>query len=99
MPGSENSTEVPSFYYVYVLQSINRPAQLYVGYSSDLRKRIKEHNAGRTFSTKSYMPWQLIHFKGYKNKIDAQRRERYLKMSQGARLLKRMLKEFFYANR
>jgi putative endonuclease len=97
MPGSENSASI-MFFYVYVLQSIKTKG-LYVGYTSDLQKRLKEHNRGLNFSTKPYMPWQLIHYEAYLNEEDAKRREKYLETNQGSRLLKRMLKEYFYLNK
>jgi putative endonuclease len=97
MPGSENSTAI-MFYYVYILQSIKNK-DLYIGYTIDLRKRLKEHNRGLNFSTKPHIPWQLIFFEAYRNKEDAKRREKYLKTNQGSRLLKRMLKEYFYHNK
>ncbi len=82
------------FYYVYVLE--NRKNGLYIGFTNDLRNRIKEHNLGLNFSTKKEGPWSLIHYEAYLNRKDATRREKYLKTSQGSRLLKRMLKEYFY---
>jgi putative endonuclease len=97
MPGSENSTAI-MFYYVYVLQS-RKNNGLYIGYTADLRKRLGEHNRGLVFSTKPYKPWQLIHYEAYLNEKDAKRREEYLKTNQGSRLLKRMLKEYFYQNK
>ena len=97
MPGSENSTAI-MFHYVYFLESVKNRA-LYIGYTNDLRKRFKEHNRGLNFSTKPYIPWQLIHYEAYHNEKDAKRREKYLKTSQGSRLLKRMLKEYFYSKR
>lgn len=86
------------FYYVYVIESTKHD-RLYIGYTTDLNKRLREHNRKMVFSTKPYIPWRIIHFEGYLNKKDAERRERYLKSSQGMRLLKRMLKEYFYAKR
>jgi len=83
------------FFYVYVLQSI-KDKQLYIGYTVDLRKRLEKHNCRLNFSTKSGAPWKLIHYAAYLNKNDAKRREKYLKTNQGSRLLKRMLKEYFY---
>jgi len=97
MPGSENSTAI-MFFYVYVLQSI-RGKNLYIGYTTDLKKRLKEHNCGMVFSTRPYISWKLIHYEAYRNERDAKRREKYLKTSQGSRLLKRMLKEYFYSLR
>lgn len=86
------------FYYVYILQSLNNDS-LYIGYTVDLRKRFKEHNRGLNFSTKPYKPWQLIHYEAYLNENDAKRREKYLKSGQGSRLLKRMLKAYFYSKK
>lgn len=86
------------FFYTYVLQS-NKTDKLYVGFTHDVRKRFKEHNAGLVFSTKPYLPWHIIHYEAYINQDDARRREKYLKSSQGARLLKRMLKEYFYESK
>jgi putative endonuclease len=97
MPGSENSIAI-MFYYVYALQSLKKN-NLYIGCTSDLRKRLQEHNRGLNFSTKPYRPWQVIHYEAYRNKKDAERRENYLKTNQGARLLKRMLKEYFYSKK
>lgn len=54
MPGSENSIAV-KFFYVYILESV-KGKELYVGYTIDLIKRIKEHNRGLNFSTKPYTP-------------------------------------------
>jgi len=83
------------FYYVYVLQSL-KDKELYVGYTNNLQRRFKEHNRRLNFSTKHGAPWKLIHYEAYLGEKDAQRREKYLKTSQGGRLLKRMLKEYFY---
>ena len=86
------------FSYVYVLESLKN-GSLYIGYTADLRKRFQEHNRGKNFSTKPYRPWQLIHYEAYRDEHDARRREKYLKASQGSRLLKRMLKEYFYKHK
>lgn len=99
MPGSENSTRDYVFYYVYVLESLKQKDRLYIGSTHDLKKRIEKHNRAVNFSTKPYAPWRLIFYEAYLSKQDALRREKYLKTSQGARLLKRMLKEYFYTKR
>lgn len=96
MPGSRNSMAI-MFWYVYILRSLSNK-ELYIGFTSDINKRLKEHNRGLVFSTKPYLPWRIIHFEAYRDENDAKRREEYLKTSQGSRLLKRMLKEYFYKN-
>lgn len=95
MPGSETSTGAIMFFYVCVLEN-KKNRNLYVGSTIDLKKRLKEHNRGLVFSTEPYLPWQLIYYEACLNKNDAKRREKYLKTSQGSRLLKRRLKEYFY---
>jgi putative endonuclease len=92
MPGSETSS---MFFYVYVLES-GKNKNLYIGYTNNLRKRIKEHNQGFTKSTRPFLPWHLIYYEACLNEKDAKRREKYFKTNQGRRLLKRRLKEHFY---
>jgi len=65
-------------FYVYVLQSeIND--SIYLGYTSDLRKRLTEHNNGRNISTKKNAPWELIYYESYQNRKLAMAREKQLK--------------------
>jgi putative endonuclease len=82
-------------FYTYILESL-KEKELYIGYTSDLIKRFKEHNLGLNKSTKRYMPWKIIYYEACINIEDAKRREQYFKTSQGRRLLKRRLKEYFY---
>lgn len=86
------------FFYVYILKSL-KDKSLYIGYTNDLKRRLKEHNYRLNFSTKHGAPWKLIHYLAYLNEKDAVRREKYLKTNQGSRLLKRMLKEYFYSEK
>ena len=97
MPGSETSNNI-KFYYVYVLKS-KYYKELYIGYTDDLKTRIEEHNQGLNKSTKRYKPWQLIYYEACLNQEDAKRREKYFKKTQGRRLLKRRLKEYFYSEK
>ncbi|MEK7169511.1 MAG: GIY-YIG nuclease family protein [Patescibacteria group bacterium] len=82
-------------FYIYILRSL-KDNSLYIGYTNDLKRRFKEHNRKKSYSTRKKAPWILIHYEAYLNSRDATRREQYLKTSQGARLLKRILKEYFY---
>jgi putative endonuclease len=82
-------------YYNYILKSIKHYS-IYIGYTSDLKERFKAHNQGLNKSTKHHRPWELIYYEACLNEKDAKRREKYLKTSQGQRLMKRRLKEYFY---
>ncbi|OGZ61972.1 MAG: hypothetical protein A3H51_00030 [Candidatus Spechtbacteria bacterium RIFCSPLOWO2_02_FULL_38_8] len=81
------------FYYVYVLHNKSKDF-LYVGYSENLRGRVKEHNDGKSKSTKYFGPLKLVHYEAYNNKKDAKRREEYLKTTKGRTTLRYMLKEY-----
>lgn len=84
-------------YYVYILQSLKKPSWLYKGSTSDLRKRVKEHNSGKNFSTAPYAPFKLIYYEAYLLKSDAEARERYLKTSMGMRVIKKQLVNYLKA--
>jgi len=68
----------PIMYYVYILKS-ERTKWLYVGYTSDLKKRLIEHRSGKNFSTKKYLPIRLVYYEAYTSKFDALKREKMLK--------------------
>lgn len=74
------------FYYVYVLESL-KDGDLYIGYTSNLKRRIEEHNKGLSFATKFRRPFKLIYFEGGLFEKDTKRREKYLKTTQGRRFL------------
>lgn len=78
-------------YYVYVLQSL-KDKKLYIGFTSNLKRRFKEHQLGNSKSTKSRRPLKLIYYEAHLNKKDAQRRERYFKTEKGKSTLKQMLR-------
>jgi len=77
-------------YYVYALfaESYDR---LYVGLTSDINRRIAEHNSGRVKSTKRYLPWMLFYTEEYAARIKAREQEKRLKTSFGRKYLKEVL--------
>jgi putative endonuclease len=79
------------FYYVYVLRSI-RDGQLYIGFSSDINQRLKQHNHGHTLSTRNRRPLRLIYIECFSVKSDALAREKYFKSGYGHKQLQEILK-------
>ena len=73
-------------FFVYVLKS-SVDERLYKGHTQNIEKRIKEHNAGKTFSTKKYIPWTLVYFEEFDTRDDAILRERYFKSGVGREFL------------
>lgn len=89
------TSQVMKFYYIYVLKSLIKDF-IYVGFTTDLKTRFKRHNSGSEFSTKPYIPFELIHYEAYRNEKDAKRREEYFKTTKGKTTLKTMLKEYLH---
>ena len=80
-------------FYVYILHS-QCDCGLYIGFSTDLRRRLKEHQEGKAFATSFRRPWRLIYYEAYLEQEDALGRERYLKSGGGRRFLKSQLKHY-----
>jgi putative endonuclease len=79
-------------FYVYVLQSL-RDKKLYIGYSADLKRRLREHKIGGSVSTKKRLPFKPLYYEAHTNENDARRRERYFKTEKGKSTLRQMLRE------
>ena len=73
-------------YFVYVIESINL-GKRYVGFTSDLSNRLKEHNNGKTKSNKSFRPFHLIYTEEFETIEQALKREKYLKSSAGRKYI------------
>lgn len=80
-------------FYVYVLRS-ETDSGLYIGYSSDLRRRIVQHKRGAALATSYRGPWKLIYYEAYLNQADALGREKFLKSGSGRSFLKRQMKHY-----
>ena len=79
-------------FYTYVLQSL-KDYKFYIGYSSDLKRRMKEHRNGGSKSTKRRLPLRLLYYEAHTSKIDARRREKYFKTEKGKSTLRQMLRD------
>jgi putative endonuclease len=81
-------------YLVYLLE--NRiDKSWYIGYTTNLRRRVADHNSGNGCATTSKKPfWKLIYFECYANKQDALGREKFLKGGSGRKYLYKQLKHY-----
>lgn len=78
-------------FYVYLLLS-EQSKQIYTGFTSNLKRRITEHNSGKGGWTKLRRPLTLIYYEAHLSKKDAMRREQYLKSTKGKTTIRLMLK-------
>ncbi|MEX0362599.1 MAG: GIY-YIG nuclease family protein [Allomuricauda sp.] len=53
--------------------------------STNIERRLKEHNKGKTESTKSCTPWEVVHTETFETRTEARKREKYLKSAAGRR--------------
>lgn len=80
-------------YYVYILQS-EKDGNYYIGYTNNLKLRIKQHNDGKTKSLKFRRPLILIGYEIYNTRQDAYLREREIKKYKGGNSFKLLIKKF-----
>jgi putative endonuclease len=80
-------------FYVYLLHSAKDDG-FYIGFSTDLKRRLAEHTRGAAFATKSRGPWKLIYYEAYTEREDAEGREKFLKSGAGRRFLRAQLRHY-----
>jgi putative endonuclease len=90
---NDMANPIKTMFYVYIL--LLRNNQFYTGYASDLKRRIGEHERGKVVSTKFRRPVKLVHYEAYLLKSDAQRREKYLKTTEGKAFLRKQIRDLF----
>jgi putative endonuclease len=78
-------------YIVYILRS-QKDGKRYIGITNNLERRLQEHNSGKTKSTKTRIPVDVIYTETYDSLREARLREKYLKTSAGRRYLKEISK-------
>jgi len=78
------------FYYTYILKS-KKDGKCYAGSTKDLRKRLLQHNKGKSIYTKGRGPFEIIYYEACLLKDKAGSRELYLKSGMGKRYLRNRL--------
>ena len=77
-------------WYVYVLYSSSHN-RFYKGIAKNVDRRLKEHNAGKTKSTKGFRPWKICFIEEYDNVLEARKREKFLKSGDGRKYIRAKL--------
>jgi len=80
-------------YFVYILES-TVDHTFYIGYTSNIKNRLFEHNFGRTGYTKLKRPWKLVYFEQYATISEARIRENYLKKLKSKTYLYKLIKNY-----
>ena len=79
-----------AMYFTYILQS-EVDKSFYIGYTSDLQKRLSGHNAGMSRYTSKKAPWKIVYFESFETKSEAIKRELFLKRQKSRELLIRLI--------
>ncbi|TDS10944.1 putative endonuclease [Maribacter caenipelagi] len=77
-------------FYVYILKS-EVDDRLYKGMTTDLQKRIEQHNLGNNKSTKGFLPWVLVYKEEFETRVEAREREKYFKSGVGREYLQNII--------
>jgi predicted GIY-YIG superfamily endonuclease len=81
-----------SMKWVYLIQSVMQPDQIYIGLTSNLDIRLQTHNRGQSLHTKKYRPLKIIVGLQFEDDRKAVKFERYLKSVSGQAFLHRHFK-------
>jgi putative endonuclease len=66
--------------FVYVLGCVHKGRYLtYVGWTTDVARRLAQHNAGKGARTTKGRAWVLLHSESFATRAEAMRREWHLK--------------------
>ena len=79
--------------FVYIIQSVGRPAAYYVGLTSDVEARLAAHNAGLSPHTAGNGPWKRLVVVEFDDEKPAIEFERYLKTGSGRELSRRKFRQ------
>jgi putative endonuclease len=72
-----------TMYFTYILESLTKPGTRYIGHTSNFRRRLKEHNAGKCSHTANLKPWKLRLYIAFETINQARKFEHYLKSGSG----------------
>ena len=75
---------------MYAIQSLNRN-YIYVGLTENVERRFSEHQGGKNRTTKPYRPFRIIRTESFETRLEARRREIYLKSGVGKEHLKTLI--------
>ena len=78
-------------WYVYIIRSIEFPDQEYTGATADLKRRMSDHNSGKSTHTAKFKPWELVWYCAFPDKYKALEFEKYLKSHSGRAFAKEAL--------
>ncbi|HRH34750.1 MAG TPA: GIY-YIG nuclease family protein [Catalimonadaceae bacterium] len=78
--------------FVYILES-EMDGTWYVGMTTNIEIRLKEHNAGKSRFTKGHFPWKIIYFEEQPDFVQGRTKEKYFKTTNGKNRVRKWIAE------
>ncbi len=79
-------------YCIYILYS-EKLDRYYTGSTGNLDDRLRRHDAGSSLATKAGVPWQLVYTEDFETKLEAVRRELYIKRMKSRKFIKALIEK------
>jgi len=76
-------------HYTYILQTLQNPPHFYIGSTSDLKRRLTEHNSGKSIHTNKFLPWKIKNYITFEDEFKATEFEKFLKSGNGRVFVKK----------
>jgi predicted GIY-YIG superfamily endonuclease len=76
-------------FHVYIGVPESFPGRYYIGFTSQPKERLREHNAGKNPSTAAFAPWRFVAVFSFPSERQAHQFERYRKGGSGRAFLRR----------
>ena len=76
-------------HYTYILQTLQNPPHFYIGSTSDLKRRLTEHNSGKSIHTNKFLPWKIKNYIAFEDEFKATEFEKFLKSGNGRVFVKK----------
>lgn len=87
---AENGIRIKDMFFVYILKSLGFK-KTYVGRTSDVEKRLYEHNTSSNEFSRRYKPWEIIYTEKLETLEESIKREKYFKSAAGRKWIKKNL--------
>jgi putative endonuclease len=80
-------------YYMYILWS-EKSNKYYIGSTKDVAVRLAQQNAGKSASTRNYLPWKLVYTESFNTIGEARQREQQIKSWKNPKYMEKILNIF-----
>src|SRR5690606_20743635 len=77
--------------YVYIIRS-EATDRMYTGFTKDLKKRLRDHNNGKSYHTQKFKPWKIVAYFAFSDEQKARDFEKYLKTGSGIAFARKHLR-------